>query len=317
MLLHVGPQDWGRCRFAVSPLQETTAALRLIRQVADGELLPTLPWELDAVTRACDLPLGPLLDLLPPRSWTPDVLNPPPLGPDEDLPTELARVVAVDPQRFAGEVDRCLRAHGRPVPDVNPARQQEHLVGLLELAWQQLVQPHWPRLHDLLAADVAVRAAAMAAGGLGAVLAELHPRVCLVGASILIGISHDGAVELDGRGLTLLPTAWRSGIGAMWDPPWQPAVTYPARGTHATPAAAHDALARLLGPTRARLLAALHVPATTSGLAARCDIPLSTVSDHLAVLRQAGLATAVRTGHAVQHTRSSLGDALVAVDEST
>lgn len=309
-VLRVGPQDWGRCRFAVSALQEATAALRLVRQVRDRELLPALPWERDAVSRAERLPLGPLLDVLPPRSWAPDVLNPPPEGPDDDLRTELARVAAVDAQRFADEVARCLYAQGRPVPDTDPARQQEELIGLLELAFQELVLPHWPRLHDLLAADVAVRASAMAAGGLGAVLAGLHPRVCLVGSSILIAISHQAEVELGGRGLTLLPTAWRSGIGAMWDPPWQPTVSYPARGSHRPPAPARHGLAPLLGQTRADLLAALDTPATTTGLAARCQVPVSTASDHLAVLRRAGLTVAVRTGKSLQHSRTSLGDAL-------
>lgn len=36
----------------------------------------------------------------------------------------------------------------------------------------------------------------------------------LVGASIVVGITHADDVALNGRGLTLLPTAWGGGIGA-------------------------------------------------------------------------------------------------------
>jgi len=312
VVMHIGADDWRLVRFAVSPLHETTGALRLVRRVLDGQLVPTRPWEVFAVRRAGQLPLGPLLALLPAGSWNPDVLNPPPQGPRADLADELSQVAAVDPDILAGELARCLAGQGRAVPQASPTTQREQIVGLLELAWRELLLPQWSRLQDVLAADVAVRGTALAAGGLAAVLADLHPQVRLVGASILVGITHTADVALDGRGLTLLPTTWGGGVGAMWDPPWQPALTYPARGTSAKPVdLASAGLSRLLGSTRAALLAALTDPATTSGLASRCQVPLSTVSDHLAALRAVGLTTAHRVGHAVQHQRTDLGDALL------
>jgi len=311
VVLHVGPDDWQLVRFAVSPLHETTAALRLVRRVLDGQLVPNRPWELAAVRRAAQLPLEPLLALLPAGSWNPDVLNPPPLGPRVGFADELAQVAAVDPDTFAGELARCVVAQGRAVPPAAPAAQRDEVVGLLELAWRELLAPEWPRLQDVLSADIALRGSALAAGGLAAVLADLHPQVQLVGSTILVGIAHAADLTLDGRGLTLLPTAWGGGVGAMWDPPWQPALAYPARGTSAARAPLPDSLGRLLGRTRAELLAALAAPATTSGLALRCGVPLSTASDHLAALRHAGLTTAHRTGHALQHRRTDLGDALL------
>lgn len=85
-----------------------------------------------------------------------------------------------------------------------------------------------------------------------------------------------------------------------------------ARGTSAKPVdLALAGLGRLLGGTRAALLAALTNPATTSGFADRCQVPLSAVSDHLAALGAAGLITAHRVGHAVQYQRTDLGDALL------
>lgn len=315
-VLHIGADDWRQVRFAVSPLHETTGALRLVRRVLDGHLVPRRPWEIMAVRKAEQLPLGPLLALLPAGSWNPDVLNPPPLGARGDFADELAQVEAVPADIFAGEIVRCLLAQGHPVPQASPTAQREEAVGLLELAWSELLLPQWPRLHDLLAADVAVRGTALAAGGLAAVLADLHPQVRLIGSSVLIGIGHAAEVPLDGRGLTLLPTLWGGALGAMWDPPWQPALNYPARGTRAmaptpAPAPAPASLGRLIGHTRAALLAALTDPATTSGLADRCHVPLSTASDHLAALRAARLITTHRAGHALQHQRTDLGDALL------
>lgn len=312
LVMHVGTNDWRHCRFAVSPLHETTAALRMVRRVRDGELAPDLPWEIAAVRRAAELPLATLLDLLPRGSWSPDVLNPPPPGPQQAFEDELQLVADVRADRFAEELTICRSAQGLSASQADPEAQQAEILHLLELAWRELLLPSWPQLRDLLSSDVAVRARHLAAGGLAAVLADLHPQVRLVGSSIVVGIAHTDDVQLGGRGLTLLPTAWGSGVGAMWHLPWQPAVTYPARGTRAAWTPGHSSLGRLLGRTRSSLLQALSTPATTTGLAYRCNVPLSTASDHLAALRQGGLTTALRSGHAVEHRRTDLGDALVA-----
>lgn len=283
VVLHVGADDWRLVRFAVSPLHATTGALRLVRRVLDGQLVPTRPWELFAVRRAAQLPLGPLLALLPGGSWNPDVLNPPPRGPRADFADELSQVAAVDPDTFAGELARCLAGQGHAVPQASPAAQREEVVGLLELAWRELLLPQWSRLQDVLSADVAVRGTALAAGGLAAVLADLHPQ----GAAVRR--QHPGRHHPHRRRGTRRPrpdpAAHSLGrwVGAMWDPPWQPALIYPARGTSAKPVdLASAGLGRLLGGTRAALFAALTDPATTSGLADRCQVPLSTASDHLA-----------------------------------
>jgi DNA-binding IclR family transcriptional regulator len=69
-------------------------------------------------------------------------------------------------------------------------------------------------------------------------------------------------------------------------------------------------LARLVGRTRAVLLAALAEPASTTGLAARCSLPVSTVSEQLAILRAARLITTHRTGRFLVHRQTPLGAAL-------
>ncbi|MFD0691823.1 ArsR/SmtB family transcription factor [Actinomadura fibrosa] len=72
-----------------------------------------------------------------------------------------------------------------------------------------------------------------------------------------------------------------------------------------------DALARLLGRTRADLLRTLAEPATTSWLCARLRLSLGGVGDHLAVLRAAGLVTRERSGRSVLYRRTAAGDVLV------
>ena len=74
----------------------------------------------------------------------------------------------------------------------------------------------------------------------------------------------------------------------------------------AEPPAAAGALARLLGGTRATILASLDAPTSTTDLAARLGLSPAGVSRHLVVLRDAGLLTATRHGHEVRYGRTRL-----------
>ncbi|HEX4833701.1 MAG TPA: helix-turn-helix domain-containing protein [Trebonia sp.] len=103
--------------------------------------------------------------------------------------------------------------------------------------------------------------------------------------------------------------AW-PGAAVGFDPP---VVAYPARGIAGIwqpGARSGEDLARLVGRTRAALLAALAEPASTTGLAARASIGVSSASEHLAVLRACGLVSTTRTGRYLVHQRTALGVAL-------
>ena len=73
-----------------------------------------------------------------------------------------------------------------------------------------------------------------------------------------------------------------------------------------------EALADLLGRRRARILASLAAEATTSDLARRLAASPPGVSEHLGVLRRAGLVRARREGRAVLYSRTAMGDVLTA-----
>jgi DNA-binding transcriptional ArsR family regulator len=77
------------------------------------------------------------------------------------------------------------------------------------------------------------------------------------------------------------------------------------------PTGSADALAPLLGHTRAAVLATLRAPATTTALADRAGVSLSSASQHTTALRNAGLISTTRQGIAVQHALTPLGAALL------
>lgn len=313
-----------RCRFAVSPVHETTDALRSLSDPRGAGY--HLPWQRQVRPLLPRLGLRPLFALVPTGSYQPDFMSPPPTGPFTDIDTELERIGATPSEQVAAEIRRAL--HGRPptaeskrwLADIarDPAAARDRVVALLERAWTTLIGPWWPAIRDVLDADVTFRARQLADAGVAATLNELHPKIRWQGGALRVGVRGRHERKVGEDGLVLVPSvfAW-PGVGVMLDPPWQPTVIYPARGIsdiwQPTRRAAGD-VARLIGRTRAILLTALAQPASTSGLAARCDLPVSTVSEHLAVLRANGLVSTVRVGRSLLHQRTALGVALVGAD---
>jgi DNA-binding transcriptional ArsR family regulator len=108
--------------------------------------------------------------------------------------------------------------------------------------------------------------------------------------------------------------AWPD-VVLVTDPKWQPTIVYPARGvgTLWEPGrpAAPDALAALLGRVRAGVLDALERPRSTTDLAQALGVSAGGVSQHLSVLREAGLVHGHRVGRVVLYLRSPAGDGLV------
>jgi DNA-binding transcriptional ArsR family regulator len=313
-------EDVLSCRFAISPLHETIGAVRLLAQPhRQGYHAPWLRSIAPALAR---LDLTPLLLLMPARSYSPDFLSPPPAAPLMRFADELAAVRATDDDQVHRELSRCLtdRYRGRRPPGAGPlldapASTRDLLADLLDRCWQVLVRPWWPRIRDVLEADVTFRTRLLADGGLAAVLADLHPRVRWAGGALRIEITVAAQRHVGGAGLVLMPGVfvWPD-VGVMLDPPWQPTIDYPARGIAAlwqVPADPPEALSQLIGRTRSRLLSALSDPASTTGLGRRCDLPVSTVSEQLVVLRESGLITTRRVGRSLRHTRTPLGTELI------
>jgi DNA-binding transcriptional ArsR family regulator len=168
----------------------------------------------------------------------------------------------------------------------------------------------------VLEGDVLYRARQLADGGVNQLLADLHPEAWFEDGALKIEKPWDAEVTLHGRGLLLVPSAfgWPR-LAAITEGPWQPTLIYPARGvgTLWEPGApgSIDALVALVGRRRAAVLSSLDVPRTTSDLAARLGLSAASVSQHLAVLRDAGLVHSNRVKRAVLYARTPRGDALV------
>jgi DNA-binding transcriptional ArsR family regulator len=326
MRIQVSSADIAASRYAVSPLIETMSALRVLsgREPA-GPLRPVvarLRPRYEVLRR--DPAVGALVCLFRPRGYNADFTQPPPAGVGLTFAEELAAVRQTPLRSAREEIARNLDGWRTPpayaqrileAPDV-----VDRLADGIEAAWAALVEPEWPRLRAILERDVVQRAGRLAAYGWAEALEDLDPRLRWHPGdrtgTIEIRAADPDDYALGGRGLLFVPTVFGKCI-AYVEPPWPYAIVYPARGFAdllgpPDPARSPDALDRLIGPSRASVLRALAVPATTSQLVAQLGLALGTVGDHLAALHAAGLVMRTRVGRSVRYERTTLGDALAA-----
>ena len=311
-------EDMARTRFAISPLWETAAAIRALRNPSVGTL--HLPWvkKIRPLLKGMDLTLP--LALLPRRGYIADFLTPPPTSPLMTFEDEIELIRATTPEMVAHDVDILIEG-GNPreslMPYIyDPEGAVAGLADALEEFWHTALEPDWPRIRSLLEADIAYRSRRLTEGGVDLLFADLHHEVRWQGDTLRI--ECECAVPdlaLAGRGLLLVPSAFHPHkTASMTEEPWQPTVIYPARGVallweEASPAP--EALAKVLGRSRAALLADLDAPRSTTDLAARLGMTPGGVSQHLTALRESGFVTAQRSGRAVLYCRSELADQLV------
>jgi hypothetical protein len=310
-----GRDDLLHTRFAVSPLFELQASVTAVRD--PGAHSVHLPWVRAARERLAGFDYALLDTLVPDRGYTPDFFAPPPRTPLPDVAEELERVRTTDPAqvrrelgwRFGGD----LPALVRPLMD-DVVRGVEALADEMAGYWDRAVAPWWDHVRGLLEADIRHRAGRLAEGGALELFAGLHTGVRWRSGTLEVEAAADAEVVLGGRGLQLVPSVfvWPR-TGAMFDPPWQPSVIYAPRGvgdlwtpTGEGPAA----LGELVGRGRARILTGLGTEASTTDLARRLALSAAGVSEHLGVLRRAGLVRSRREGRSVLYSRTAVGDAL-------
>lgn len=287
-------------RFACSPIWETQAA---VQAFADERACSYHgPWKRLVGERAARLDLTPLLAVLPVGGFVPDFLTPPPRTARPRLRDQLADIGKTPPTQVGRELERC-----RDTRDL--------LANRLFEAWRTLIAPFWSRISTLLERDIEERSRTLVGHGLRRVLEELHPRIRWTKRGLSCAGGSGRIVEVDERGLVLMPSAylWPK-VAAIVDEPWLPTIAYPARGIAElwnAPTAPPDALARLLGRTRALVLANLDQPLSTSTLAALIDLSAAGTSRHLLALRDTGLVSTTRHGHEVRYSRTALGSALM------
>lgn len=195
------------------------------------------------------------------------------------------------------------------------------LLGELTGTYQRLaVTRFWDQITEFTALDHRRRTRSAGATGIDTILATLHPLVTWRRPILEIPLVSNKLIEiqLTGRGLILQPSvfaAWRPVLSEFLHP--QPVLIYPAHHDghilgRREPAPLRR-LTPLLGRTRTALLdtIAAHPQITTQDLARRLRISHPSASQHATVLCNAGLTMKKRSGTAVIHTLTSLGEALL------
>lgn len=316
--LHFTTEDLALTRFAISPMWELMTGLRALRDPDRAAV--HLPWVSEALPIARELDLAGALALTPPDGYMPDFVTPPPSSPLASFDEELEQVRATREAQVVADIE-CLNSEGRGDAVLatfleRPRAEVERMCDALREFWRLALQPHWTRVRSVLEEDIRYRARQLTEGGPARLFGDLHPRVRWRGDRIEISQRYDGRTELGGCGLLLVPSAFQvTRPASIISPPWQPTMIYPSRGVgllwEAPPAAGPEALVKLVGSTRARLLVALGSPRSTKDLAETLDLSPGGVSQHLSVLKESGLVCGEREGRSVLYLRTGLADSLL------
>ncbi|MEV1083744.1 helix-turn-helix domain-containing protein [Streptomyces sp. NPDC050211] len=188
-------------------------------------------------------------------------------------------------------------------------------------AYHATVAPYWERIQALVHTERAAAIHVMAAEGVGAMLASLHPSLRWQQPVLefpFLPWTNSLDIDLAGGGLLLAPSVFCRHPLMFRSPSGELMLIYPvvrdvlaAAGIFAATGPAGQAVAGLLGRTRAAVLETTGTGATTGQIADRLRISPASASQHTAVLREAGLVSSRRQGKTVCHTLTPLGKALL------
>jgi DNA-binding transcriptional ArsR family regulator len=318
LVVRFGPADLANIRFAISPLLELHASLRALRNPSATAL--HLPWMHEVKDKIDPGHLALLNALTPPKVYTPDFVNPPPHSPLAPLEDELEEMLATPAEQIRVEIQNAYRE--RAIPEIlsplldEPTAALPRLAEVIRACWNVAIEPYWDRLRALFEGDVLYRARQMADGGARQLFSDLHPELTFEDEVMRVTKPWSEDMTLDGRGLLLVPSAFNwPALSWITKRPWQPTVVYPARGVGTLwdpgSVAVPDGLSELMGARRASVLASLETPLSTTDIARRLELSAASVSQHLSVLRGAGLVQASRVRRVVLYTRTPRGEALV------
>jgi DNA-binding transcriptional ArsR family regulator len=313
--------DLARVRFsaAPAPLVETVLGFAELRHLGRR---PGLDGWVSQAWQAFPAAARPLRDLIPASGPWPEFLDPAVADLDEGL--EIVSATSRSQLRHQLAISWRRPSHPPTWLKALADGDQEALttiVRALRAFYQACVAPDWPRISAWFHGDVAQRAAVLTRGGLDELFGSLHPDLSLRDGSLwrsaraLARAGRSAEYRLGGNGLQILPSLLWTGPPLFSVSPSGPLAStmiYPARrDIRAGQAARSDDLDAVLGRTRATVLRALREPCSTTGLADRVGISVSSASEHATALRGADLVRTERQGQGVRHSLTSLGRALL------
>lgn len=319
------PTDISRLRFGYAPLGEAVASLRMMG--SSNRRRAHLAWLRQVEPKVRHADLRPLRALVPPSGYVPDFLTPGENLGSGDPTSDLEAVWETPPERLVSEVSWMMQDPGAPpgwakaaepvhrwmIED--PKRAVRVVADQLSTYWDLALRPYWSRIQSSLQADVHNRMRVMEKAGADAVLSSLHRHILWQDGRLEVVSGYDFTAQMDGRGVVLVPSLFCGHEVLTMLPPDQSMVAYPqpdaAKVWTASYGSEVNPLAALIGQARAAILETLHEPRSTTDLAAEIGVTPGAVSQHLGVLRRAGLVANERAGRRVLYTRTPGGESLV------
>jgi DNA-binding transcriptional ArsR family regulator len=304
-----------RSRFRISPFTETLGVLLALlgRGTSPGQLTDAAGVRAAFRERLARDPVeAELIRSAFVPFWIADFLSLPPHDDDRDFADEIARLRRTPDRVLLADLAKCLGGR-EPATELQAPGLAGRAADLLTWVWETAVRPDWPRRAHAFEADIVARTRGLSTGGWAAALGGLRSGMRWLGEGQLQinGYAYPPR-DLRTASLMFIPSTSRNGwVG--WDPPHRYSIVYPCAGLLAAqPVTTPDALARLIGPGRALLLATLAAPMSTTQLVAVTGSALGSVGNHLRVLLAAGLVHRRRAGRSVLYYRSALGEDLMA-----
>jgi hypothetical protein len=319
--IHFTAADLGWLRLAseADPLWESLLSQHVLRS---GQGPPAFgQWRRQAMARLTPQ-MRALMSLAPPTGYSADFLTP--TSGRCGIESGLDEVAATPIGHLRADLRQLLTQQ----PSTGWTRRladgdrgaMTMLTATMRAYFEAALGASWELISGQVAAARARGARLMADSGVDQLLAGLHPTIRWDAPTLHIAYPEDRDIHLEGRGLVLLPSYFCRGAPVTLKADDRPPVlVYPIDhdldwdAQRARPAGGE--LTALLGPTRAAVLrAAGRHPhgATTTELARRVEVSLSSASEHASTLRRAGLLQARPYGRHVLHIVTPLGRSLLA-----
>lgn len=265
-----------------------------------------------------------LLQLVPQTGYFPDFLTPAEGG--KGFGAAVEAILSTPIERLSSDLEILASAHELPSWVGQLARGDVDMLLRLSQAIRAYhaaaIEPYLTQIRASVHIDRSRRTRSLADGGYERLLAEMQPTLRWHDSVIEARYPGEQICHLEGRGLLLVPSffCWGQPI-TLRDTTLPPVLVCPVDGdarfmalslsTRPQSEPRAEALAALIGRTRAAVLETIGDGSTTGEIARRLDVSLPTASEHTSVLRQAGLVASVRDGNSTLHVLTPLANALL------